>query len=55
MLLNALTIGTSQSLGQILICLVLSIMVAGTHLLRQYPQIVPAVRRRDGRMFMSIE
>ena len=54
-LLNALTIGTSQSLGQILICLVLSIMVAGTHFLRRYPQILPAVRRRDWRMFMSIE
>jgi glycerol-3-phosphate acyltransferase PlsY len=54
-LLNALTIGTSQSLGQILICLVLSSMVAGTHFLRRYSQILPAVRRRDWRMFMSIE
>ena len=54
-LLNALTIGTSQPLGQILICLALSFIVAGTHFLRQYPQIVPAARQRDWRRFMTIE
>ena len=53
--LNALTIGTGQPLGQIVICLVLSFVVAGTHVLRQYPQIVPAVMRRDWRRLMSIE
>ena len=53
--LNALTIGTGQPLGQIIICLVLSFVVAGTHLLRQRPEIVPAVMRRDWRRLMSIE
>lgn len=53
--LNALTIGTGQPLGQIVICLVLSFVVAGTHLLRQRPEIVPAVMRRDWRRLMSIE
>ena len=38
--LNALTIGTGQPIGQIIICLVLSFVVAGTHLLRQRPEIV---------------
>ena len=53
--LNALTIGTGQPLGQIVICLVLSFVVAGTHLLRQRPEIVLAVMRRDWRRLMSIE
>ena len=53
--LNALTIGTGQPIGQIIICLVLSFVVAGTHLLRQRPEIVPAVMRRDWRRLMSIE
>ena len=53
--LNALTIGTGQPIGQIIICLVLSFVVAGTHLLRQHPEIVPAVMRRDWRRLMSIE
>ena len=55
LLLNALTIGTSQSLGQILICLALSFVVAGTHLFRQYPQLAPALRQRQWRRFMSID
>ena len=53
--LNALTIGTGQPIGQIIICLVLSFVVAGTHVLRQRPEIVPAVMRRDWRRLMSIE
>ena len=54
-LLNALTIGTAQPLGQIFVCLALSFIVAGTHLVRQHPQLIPAVKQRDWRRFMSIE
>ena len=54
-LLNALTIGTSQSVGLIVVCLVLSFTVAGTHLIRQYPQLLPALRQRQWRRFMSVE
>ena len=54
-LLNGLTIGTSQPLGQILICLALSFVVAGTHLTRRYPQLAPALRQRQWRRFMSID
>ena len=53
--LNGLTIGTGQVLGQIILCLVLSAVVAGTHLLRQYPKLVPALRDRQWRRIMSIE
>lgn len=54
-LLNALTIGTSQSMGTIVLCLTLSFVVAGTHFLRQYPQLLPAIRQGDWRRFMSID
>ncbi len=54
-LLNALTIGTAQSTGLIVLCLVLSFVVAGTHFLRQYPQLLPAIRQGDWRRFMSID
>lgn len=55
LLLNALTIGTAQPLGLIVLCLVLPLAVGGTHLFRQYPQLLPAVRRRQWHRFMSIE
>lgn len=54
-LLNLLTIATSQPPGQIAVCLVLSLIVAGTHALRQYPQVAPAIRQRQWRRFMRIE
>jgi glycerol-3-phosphate acyltransferase PlsY len=54
-LLNVLTVGTSQSLGLIVLCLLLSFLVAGTHIWRQYPQIALVVGNRQWRKFMSIE
>jgi glycerol-3-phosphate acyltransferase PlsY len=54
-LLNGLTIGTFQAPGQIALCLLLSLLVAGTHFLRQYPQIALVVRERQWRRFMNIE
>ena len=55
LLLNALTIGTFQSPSQIGLCLALSFLVAGTHVFRQYPQLLPAVKERQWRKFMSVE
>ena len=55
LLLNVLTIATNQPIGQIVLCLVLSFVVAGTHLMRQRPQILPALRRRRWRKIMTIE
>jgi len=54
-LLNGLTIGTFQAPGQIVLCLLLSLLVAGTHFWRQYPQIALVVRERQWRRFMNIE
>jgi glycerol-3-phosphate acyltransferase PlsY len=54
-LLNGLTIGTFQAPGQIALCLLLSLLVAGTHFWRQYPQIALVVRERQWRRFMNIE
>ena len=54
-LLNLLTIATAQPLGQIVICLVLSFLVAGTHLIRQYPQLGPLVGQRQWRKVMRVE
>jgi glycerol-3-phosphate acyltransferase PlsY len=54
-LLNGLTIGTFQPMGQILLCLLLSFVVAGTHFWRQYPQVALVVRQRQWRKFMTIE
>ncbi|HJO82145.1 MAG: glycerol-3-phosphate acyltransferase [SAR202 cluster bacterium] len=54
-LLNALTIATLQPLTQILLCLMLSSLVAGTHLWRQYPQVSLAVWERRWRKYMMIE
>jgi|MDTC01.2.fsa_nt_gb glycerol-3-phosphate acyltransferase PlsY len=55
LLLNALTIGTSQPLGMVLLCLALSFIVAGTHLVRQHPQLIPALRQRQWHRFMRVE
>ncbi len=53
--LNALTIGTGQSTGQIVLCLAMSALVAGTHLARQYEEVSESVRTRDWRRFMEID
>ena len=55
LVLNGLTIGTAQAPGQIAVCLVLSILVAGTHLSRELPSLKSAVRNRQWRRFMTIE
>lgn len=55
LLLNALTIGTAQPVGLISLCIALSFIVGGTHILRQYPQLLLALRQRQWRRFMSIE
>ena len=54
-LLNSLTIVTSQTLGQIVVCASLTAIVAGTHLYRQHPDLLVALRHRNWRKFMSIE
>ena len=54
-LLNGLTIGTAQPLGMIVLCLVLSLIVGATHVFREYDQLLPAMRRRQWRRFMSVE
>ena len=54
-LLNALTIATGQTGGLIALCIGLSLLVAGTHLLRQYPQLVPLASQRQWRKFMKVE
>jgi glycerol-3-phosphate acyltransferase PlsY len=53
--LNGLTIGTGQGLGQIVLCLSLSALIVGTHVLRRYPDLVPALRARRWRRVMTIE
>ena len=53
--LNALTIATGQATGQIVLCIVLSFLVAGTHLWRQSDEVSEAVRGRSWRRFLSIE
>ena len=53
--LNALTIATGQPLGQIILCIVLSLLVAGTHFGRQRNSLLPALANRDWRRFMSID
>ena len=55
LVLNGLTIGTAQAPGQIAVCLVLSILVAGTHVSRELPSLESAVRNRQWRRFMTIE
>ena len=53
--LNALTVATGQATGQIVLCIVLSLLVAGTHLWRQSDEVTDAVRKRSWRRFLSIE
>ena len=55
LMLNVLTVATHQPIGQIGLCLVLSFVVAGTHLVKQRPLILPALRRRQWRRVMTIE
>ena len=45
-LLNALTIATSQSVPNIALCLALTILVAGTHLYRTGADLMPAIREK---------
>ena len=52
--LNVLTIATGQPIGQIVLCLVLSFLVAGTHIGRQYDEIAASVKSRNWREFMRI-
>ena len=53
--LNALTIATGQPIGQIVLCIVLSLLVAGTHFGRQRAHLMPALASGDWRRFMSID
>lgn len=53
--LNALTIATGQPLGQIALCIALSLLVAGTHLWRERDALTAAVAKRDWRGFMRIQ
>ena len=53
--LNALTIATGQPLCQIILCIVLSLLVACTHFGRQRAYLLPALANRDWRRFMSID
>ena len=45
-MLNVLTIFTSQPTAQIALCLALTALVAGTHFYRSGPQILPAIREK---------
>ena len=53
--LNVLTIATGQPAGQIVLCLALSFLVAGTHIGRQLDEVSEAIRSRDWRRFMRIQ
>ena len=53
LLLNILTIITAQTPGLIALCIVLSLVVAGTHIFRQRPSLIPAIRSGDWRRLMS--
>ena len=48
-ILNGLTILTGQTLGLVVVCLVLTSLVGGTHVYRQYPQLSLYVRQRRWR------
>ncbi len=54
-LLNALTIATAQSPGLIVLCLVLSFLVAATHFSRQRADLLPALKSGDWRRIMSTD
>jgi glycerol-3-phosphate acyltransferase PlsY len=51
-LLNVLTIA-SQPVGPVVLCLILSFLIAFTHLARQRPQLFSALKQGDWRRFMS--
>lgn len=53
--LNALTIATGQPIGQIVLCIVLSLLVAGTHFGRQRADLLPAIVNRDWRRLVGID
>lgn len=53
--LNALTIATGQPLGQIVLCVTLSLLVAGTHLWRERDALMAAIAKRDWRGFMRVQ
>lgn len=55
LLLNALTIATSQSPGLIALCLILSLLVAATHFSRQRAELLPALKNGDWRRIMSTD
>ena len=54
-LLNALTIVTAQGPGLIILCLVLSFLVAATHFSRQRADLMPALKTRNWRRIMSTD
>jgi len=54
-LLNTLTIATSQSLGLIVLFLVLSLMIAATHFSRQRAELIPALTAGDWRRIISTD
>ena len=51
-LLNTLTVATSQDLGQVALCLLLTFMVAGTYLAATWEQTNAAIRDRDWRLLL---
>ena len=53
--LNVLTIGTGQPVEMIALCLLLSFIVAATHLYRGRGHLMPGVRQRQWRRFMRAE
>ena len=53
--LNALIIGTQQSVPQIGLCLTLSVLVAATHFYRSGPTILPALREGRWRDAANVE
>lgn len=54
-LLNVLTIATGQSLGLIILCLVLSLLIAVTHFSRQRAELLPALKAGNWRRIMSTD
>ena len=54
-LLNVLTIATSQRPGLIILCLVLSFLVAATHFSRQRADLLPALKRGDWRRILNTD
>ena len=53
--LNILTITTGQPAGLIALCLALSFVVAGTHVFRQYPQLVSGLKSREWRRITDVD